>query len=239
MMAHFRLSSTAPRPRKRLDEGSAAGENMSPSLMPEKAFASAKATLALLMEGNRRFSSGKLRHPHQFVKQLPELCEGQHPKAIVLGCADSRVPIEILFDVGLGDIFDIRVAGNVIAPSVLGSMEFGVAELNIPLILVIGHTHCGAVSGAYEAVKNNQPSVGNLGMIIDAIRPSIRLDEGSSEECIAAAVHRNISTVTSTIRHTPGVLADTVAAKKLHVLGGCYSLETGEVEIFDNIAPPF
>jgi carbonic anhydrase len=129
--------------------------------------------LARLLAGNRRFRTGHARHPHQSLAALRELAAGQRPFAITVGCADSRVPPELLFDQGLGDIFDNRVAGNIVDDLLLGSIEFAAEEFGSPLIVVLGRERCGAITATIEAIETGGTAPGHIGVIVDALRPIV------------------------------------------------------------------
>jgi len=167
------------------------------------------------------------------------LREEQHPFAIVLGCSDSRVPAEIVFDQGLGDLFVIRVAGNVVAPSQVGSVEFAASRFGTPLVVVLGHSNCGAIRATLEELlqpMENQSR--NLRSIVDRIRPSV---EGllntdlkdDQETLLRYAVRANVGVSVSHLRHGSEILENLVQNSGLLVVGADYSLETGEVEFFD------
>ena len=138
------------------------------------------ASLARLLEGNKRFVSGQLVHPGRKPEDFAALAEGQAPLAIIVGCADSRVAPELIFDQGVGDLFVLRVAGNIVSgagPVMKGSIEFAVAELGVRLIMVLGHSQCGAVKAAIKHIDDNDALPGSIGDLIDPIRPSVRADD--------------------------------------------------------------
>ncbi len=132
--------------------------------------------LQKLMAGNQRFVRHKPDYPHQSAKRLQEVAQSQHPFATILSCADSRVPVELLFDAGVGDLFDIRVAGNIVTPEVLGSVEYAAALLGTSLIMVLGHERCGAVTAAVK----NEPLPGSIGSLVKAIKPAVPKVKGDS-----------------------------------------------------------
>ncbi len=203
----------------------------------------AREALDRLREGNRRFASHE-RGSDPFLSHTPlaDLAAGQNPFAIVLGCSDSRVPAEIVFDQGLGDLFVIRVAGNIVAPSQVGSVEFAAARFDTRLVVVLGHSQCGAILATLEELQ--QPTENqsvNLRAIVDRVRPSVEgllatdlaQDLG---ELVKAAVRANILASVGHLRHGSPVLEQLIQNEGLLILGAEYSLETGIVEFFD--VPP-
>lgn len=196
--------------------------------------------LERLRRGNERFRTGKPAMQQNIQKaDTAALREEQHPFAIVLGCSDSRVPAEIVFDQGLGDLFVIRVAGNVVAPSQVGSVEFAASRFGTPLVVVLGHSNCGAIRATLEELlqpMENQSR--NLRSIVDRIRPSV---EGllntdlkdDQETLLRYAVRANVGVSVSHLRHGSEILENLVQNSGLLVVGADYSLETGEVEFFD------
>lgn len=185
-----------------------------PEITPEKA-------LETLMLGNQRFMEHKQKHPNQNRERMKEVTAGQKPFAAILGCADSRVPTEIIFDQGLGDIFVVRNAGNIVTTEEMGSLEFGVLELGIKTIMILGHQKCGAIKATLEG--NAVP--GQIGSIIDAIKPAIK-GKPTWEEAVIANVKLEIKRLKSS-----PVISKLITDKKLNVVGGFYELETGEVKI--------
>ena len=200
---------------------------------------SARDGLARLREGNQRFVSG-LRSLDSMLSHTrrASLAISQHPFAIVLGCSDSRVPAELVFDQGLGDLFVIRVAGNIVAPSQVGSVEFAAAAFGTSLAVVLGHTRCGAVSAAINEARNPAGHSPNLRSIVDRILPAVetllatelRNDE---EQLMRQAVRANVRASVSHLRHGSALLEQLIDEGKLVVVGAEYSLETGEVDFFD------
>ena len=163
----------------------------------------------------------------------------QEPFAIILGCSDSRVPAEMVFDQGFGDLFVIRVAGNIVAPSQVGSVEFAAESFSCPLVVVLGHNHCGAIHSTIEALKNPQtpPSV-NLMSIVNRVRPSVEILmqtelKDDLEKLSMHAVKSNVFASVNQLRHGSAVLESLIAKGKLEVVGAEYSLETGEVSFYD------
>ncbi len=190
--------------------------------------------LARLQEGNRRFAADdRDRGVLPDKERRSELVAGQAPFAIILGCSDSRVPAEIIFDQGLGDLFVIRVAGNIVAPSLIGSVEFAAAEFGTRLVVVLGHSNCGAVSATVselERVSENRSP--NLQAIVDRIRPSVETLMETDlrhdrDALIHHAVRANIRASASHLRHGSKILEQLIQDDGLLVVGAEYSLETG------------
>ena len=200
---------------------------------------SAPEALQRLRDGNRRFVSGGHGHGSDGGRSpAPELSSQQEPFAIVLGCSDSRVPAEIVFDQGLGDLFVIRVAGNIVAPSLVGSVEFAAKKLGTRLVVVLGHTGCGVISTALQEIERPiEDHSPNLQAIIDRVRPiveeSVRTGQGLPPADLARdAVRRNVEASAEYLRHDSEVLADLIERDGLMVVCAEYSLDTGEVAFF-------
>lgn len=206
---------------------------------------SALEALVRLQEGNRRFASGLPEKPSCDSKtRRTELVDGQHPSAIILGCSDSRVPAELIFDQGLGDLFVIRVAGNIVAASQVGSIEFAAERFGTRLVVVLGHSSCGAISATLEELKRPTESRSpNLRSIVDRIRPSVEtLMEVESLKHSGAllehAVRANIRASANHLRHGSQLLEQLIQRDELLVVGAEYSLKTGLVEFFDDVPKP-
>jgi carbonic anhydrase len=203
---------------------------------------SAREALARLREGNRRFVSD-VRSRETFTSQARrnELAAGQEPFAIVLGCSDSRVPAEIVFDQGLGDLFVIRVAGNIVASSQVGSVEFAAARFGTRLVVVLGHSQCGAVLATLEELQRpTDRQSRHLRSIVDRVRPSVEALLATEfrhdpDALVRQAVRANIRVSASHLRHGSEVLEHLIQEDGLLVVGGEYSLETGIVEFFEGI----
>lgn len=202
----------------------------------------AEEALNRLQTGNQRFVSGS----HDVAsldseKRRAAVAGGQEPFAIILGCSDSRVPAEIVFDQGLGDLFVIRVAGNIVAPSQIGSIEFAVGSFGTPLVVVLGHSNCGAVSATLDSM--NQPrdkQSSHLYSIVDRVRPSLEPLLATNlrddrKALLKQAVRANISTSANHIRNSSPILEQLHQNGKLLVVGAKYSLETGVVDFFDGM----
>lgn len=203
---------------------------------------SPQAALQLLKDGNARFVES-LKDPNAVLLASNALTQEHAPFAIILGCSDARVPAELVFDQGLGDLFVIRVAGNIVAPSQIGSVEFAAEKFGTGLVVVLGHSHCGAVTACVESVMNpDQYVTPNLRSIVDRIRPSVynlheiytasgqTVDE---DELIARGVKANVRMSVSQLKHGSRTLEDAVESGKLLIVGANYDLETGQVHFFE------
>jgi carbonic anhydrase len=203
---------------------------------------SAREALARLREGNLRFVSN-VRGVDTLLSQTrrAELAKNQEPFAIILGCSDSRVPAEIVFDQGLGDLFVIRVAGNIVAPSQVGSVEFAAGRFGTRLVVVLGHSGCGAIAATLEELQRpTENQSRNLRSIVDRVRPSVEGLLGTELEkdldaLSERAVRLNIRASASHLRHGSPVLEQLIQDDGLVVVGAEYSLETGIVEFFDGV----
>src|SRR5579863_481662 len=204
----------------------------------------AREALALLQDGNRRFVSDvSNRDAITRLSRRLELTASQAPFAAILGCSDSRVPVEIVFDQGLGDLFVIRVAGNIVAPSQIGSVEFAAEQFGTRLVVVLGHTECGAIGATLEQLQRpieNQSR--NLHSIVDLIRPSVEglLATELRHDLPAlgrAAVRANIRASVQHLRHGSDIIEQLIQKAGLSVVGAEYSLETGVVDFFDGLPP--
>ena len=206
---------------------------------------SAREALQQLREGNSRFVSelGGDDAPTN-ASRRNSLVTGQEPFAIILGCSDSRVPAEIVFDQGLGDLFVIRVAGNIVAPSQVGSVEFAAERFGTRLVIVLGHTQCGAILATLEELERpNESRSPNLRSIVDYIRPSvetlIETDIAMDHDALVHhAVRANIRSAADHLRHGSRILEQLIRTDGLLVVGAEYSLETGVVEFFDGLPQP-
>lgn len=181
----------------------------------------------ILKAGNERYVANKLSHPHQTGQRMVELATGQNPFAIILGCADSRVPPEILFDRGLGDLFVIRVAGNIVDDAIAGSIEYAAEELKVPLLVVLGHERCGAVTAA---VKGGEVP-GHISTLVDAIQPAVKSVKGLPGDIVENSVKANIKIVVSKLKSTQPIVSELVKSNKLKIVGGRYDLDSGKVDL--------
>ncbi len=194
----------------------------------------------MLVEGNRRFTAN-VRGTDALLSQVrrAELAVSHQPFAIILGCSDARVPAELVFDQGLGDLFVIRVAGNIVAPSQVGSVEFGAERLGIRLVVVLGHTQCGAVGATLESLLSNAaPATQGLKSIVDRIRPAVvPLVQPSAtrdrDALMHAAVRANVRASASHLRHGSALLESLIAREGLEVVGAEYDVVSGAVDFFD------
>ncbi len=200
----------------------------------------AKQALQRLRTGNGEFVASMQRDELQM--QYPrrmELPKDQNPFGIILGCSDARVPAEIVFSQGLGDLFVIRVAGNIVAPSQVGSVEFAAARYDAPLVVVLGHSQCGAILATLESLQQPEASQSrNLRSIVDRVRPSVDLLmrtelRNDLPTLVSHAVRANVRASVDHLRHGSAMLEELIATKGLAVVGAEYSLETGVVEFFD------
>ena len=190
------------------------------------------AVLARLLEGNKRFVRGQLVHPGRTPADFAALAEGQAPLAIIIGCADSRVAPELVFDQGVGDLFVVRVAGNIVSgagPTVKGSIEFAVAELGARLIMVLGHTACGAVKAAIAHIDANDALPGSIGDLIDPIRPAVRAVQGNTGDKLENVTNANISLGVERLKNLDPIVSKFAKTGELKVVGAVYELRTGGV----------
>ena len=201
--------------------------------------------LRRLRDGNRRFVQN-VRSVESLLSQgaRRSLVDAQAPIAVVLSCSDSRAPAELVFDQGLGDLFVVRVAGNVVAPSLVGSVEFAVTSFGTELVVVMGHTHCGVIAATVDALVAGKAFSDNISDIIDRVRPAIEQvirplpsipDPIERASLLAAATRANVRASAHQLRRGSKLLADLVARGRLVVVGAEYSLETGDVEFFDGV----
>jgi carbonic anhydrase len=184
------------------------------------------AALQMLIDGNQRFVERRRQNPNQDWTRITTVAQSQAPFAAILGCADSRVPVEIIFDRGFGDIFVDRVAGNVATPEEIGSLEFGTLELGAKVILVLGHERCGAVKAAIQGGV----FPGDIGSLVKAIEPAVESSKNQAGDSVANAVKANVRLQANRLKASP-VLNQLIQEGKLKVVGGYYDLDTGAVEI--------
>lgn len=190
-----------------------------------------KATQALknLMDGNARFAGGKPQ-PRPDIAQIRELASGQSPFATVLACADSRVPVETIFDHAPGDIFVVRLAGNFVSDAALASIEYATAVLKSPLVMVLGHSSCGAVKAAVDYVNGAAKLPGHMQLLADAIAPAARRTQHEGGDWMHNAVVENVRLNTQTLKHSTPIMAE--ALKNAHeIVGGVYDLASGKVTL--------
>jgi carbonic anhydrase len=193
----------------------------------ENASLSGAGALTRLMEGNKRFADRKAQHPDQSVARLREIEPAQHPFAVVLSCSDSRVSPEVVFDQGLGDLFVIRVAGNVTDDAVVGSVEYAVEHLKTPLVVVLGHQGCGAVQAAVSASQE----ANHTHSFVDAIKPLVEEAKSQPGDAVDNCVRLNVTHVVKQLQASQPVLAELTQKSKLRIVGAYYSLHTGAVTL--------
>jgi carbonic anhydrase len=194
---------------------------MSGQLTPDQA-------LIQLQRGNERFVAGWPDHPNQSARRRREVADtGQQPFAIILSCSDSRVPPEIIFDQGLGDLFVIRVAGNVLDDVILGTIEYAVEHMHTPLVVVLGHDRCGAVTAAVEREKTNS----HVQAVVDALQPALTLAERQEGDRISTVINANVRYAVKNLQSSEPVLMGACAAGQLRIVGARYNLDTGEVKV--------
>jgi carbonic anhydrase len=198
---------------------------------PDAPIPDSTSALRALLEGNARYVEAKLTHPDQTAARRAELVGEQHPFAVIFGCSDSRVPAEIVFDQGLGDLFVVRVAGPVLDDAVLGSLEFAALELRVPLILVLGHERCGAVTAALDVLDKGTTPPGHISHLVDAISPAVKRVRGRPGDVLDNAVRANIELVVEKLRTSRQVLANQVSSGKLRIVGARYDLDRGRVDV--------
>jgi carbonic anhydrase len=187
-----------------------------------------------LLDGNRRFTLGKPLTPRRSPKDFQQLAHAQFPEAVVVSCADSRVAPEILFDVGIGDVFVVRVAGNVIdgaGVTVKGSIEYAVAELNVPLILVLGHAGCGAVKAAIKHIDDRDSLPGAINGLVELIKPAVARSKGMPGDPLENAIRQNVAIGVERLQLLEPILAPQVKAGTVKVVGAVYDLRTGSVAL--------
>ncbi|MBD2725835.1 carbonic anhydrase [Nostoc sp. FACHB-892] len=195
-----------------------------PSTSPESL--SPDAALQKLIEGNQRFVQHQPQYPDQSALRLKEVAQAQHPFATILSCADSRVPAEIVFDQGIGDIFDVRIAGNIATHEAIGSIEYAVVLLGSPLLMVMGHERCGAVTAAVQ----NESLLGDISTFVKAIKPAVEKVKSQPGDAVENAVVANVQYQIEQLKHSK-LLTEQVQSGKLKIVGGRYDLDTGRVTI--------
>jgi carbonic anhydrase len=192
-----------------------------------------------LLDGNDRFANGKATSPRRSPSDFRAVAEAQNPIAVVIACADSRVSPELIFDSGIGELFVIRVAGNVIDGSgvtVKGSIEYAVAELNVPLIVVLGHTNCGAIKAAVEYIEDNDSLPGSINGLVTLIKPAAREAQNQPGDLFGNVTRANVNVGIETLKNLQPILAPRVRTRSLKVVGGVYDLRTGKVRLLGSEA---
>ena len=198
---------------------------------PEQPSVAPGEAISKLKEGNGRYTRGNLQHPGQTTERRSELTKTQHPFASILSCSDSRVPPEIVFDQGLGDLFVVRVAGNVINDEGLGSIEYAVDHLGSRLIVVLGHQSCGAVKAARETIAAKGKAPGHIQSLVTAIKPAV---EATAHDDLDATIKANVKHVVNALRLSTPILKAKVDSGEVQIVGGYYSLDTGAVTFLDH-----
>ncbi len=196
----------------------------------EKSQLTASQAEKMLQEGCQRFVKAYCdKNTKQGSKCLADVAMRQAPFAVVVTCSDSRVPPELIFDQGLGDLFIVRLAGNIVDDAALGSIEYAVDHLGVPLVVVLGHKRCGAVAAAVEAVESKKKAPGHLPALVKALKPAVEETRSQAGDRVDNAVHANIRLVASKLKASQPILAPAVKAGKVKVLGAYYDLDDGKV----------
>jgi carbonic anhydrase len=180
-----------------------------------------------LLEGNKRYVDAKLSHPNQTAQRRSEVATGQHPFAAIVSCSDSRVPPEIIFDQGLGDLFVIRLAGNIVDDAALGSLEYAVEHLGVEYIMVLGHERCGAVDAAVKGGETH----GHISSLIKAIQPAVKKAKDLPGDVLENAVRANVTMVVQQLKSSGPILDELVKKHSLMITGARYDLDDGKVAI--------
>ncbi|MFE4228251.1 carbonic anhydrase [Arthrobacter sp. NPDC056886] len=188
-----------------------------------------------LREGNKRFVAGTSSHPNQDASRRSSLVENQHPFAVIFGCSDSRLAAEIIFDLGLGDAFVVRTAGQVIDDAVLGSLEYSVSELDVPLIVVLGHDRCGAVTATKAAVETGQMPGGFIRSLVERITPSVLTSLRNNQTDINDMVVENVKQTSQRLVDSSRVISGAVDSGRTAVIGLAYSLSDGRADLVSSI----
>ncbi len=180
-----------------------------------------------LVEGNERFVEGRQQHPNQGLPWRETLADGQEPFACVLGCADSRVPPELIFDQGLGDLFTVRTAGEVLDESIIGSIEYAVAHLHVPLVVVLGHESCGAVTAAVDLVRSGHGGTGSISTLVRGIEASVLSTppDDDPDAFLAACIVRQARRVVTQLRERSALIRDAVDSRRLGLVPAVYDLD--------------
>lgn len=199
-----------------------AGSPTNPLLIADEA-------LAQLRAGNLRFQQGRLQHPHETLQHRRDIALRQAPIATVLACSDSRESPELIFDQGLGDLFVARTAGHVLDDAVIGTLEYAVQELHVPLLVVMGHQSCGAVAATLQAVSTAKLAPGQMETLVDAIRPAVLLAQGEGAARFTSIVQANVAVTMERLQNSR-LLSEAMASQRLRVVGAYYHLDTGVVD---------
>jgi carbonic anhydrase len=190
----------------------------------------ADQALQELTQGNKRYVAGQTTTLHESTAHRAEVAKGQHPFAVIVGCSDSRVPPELVFDQGLGDLFVIRVAGNLVDDEALGSIEFAAEEFKLPLVVVLGHERCGAVKATIETLEKGSEAPGHIASLVKAIKPAIEKARAQAGDLLDNAVRANVERVVEQLKTSGPILSELVSSGKLRIVGARYDLDEGAVE---------
>jgi carbonic anhydrase len=197
---------------------------------------SAADALHQLLEGNARFVKGQPASPRRSPEDFRSLAEAQYPQAVIVSCSDSRVALEILFDVGVGDIFVVRIAGNVLSGAgvtIKGSIEYAVAELNVSLVVVLGHSGCGAVRAAMKHIDAKDSLPGAINGLVELIKPAVAQSRGEPGDPLENAIRKNVEIGVEHLEQLQPIVAPRVQEGKLKVVGAVYDLRTGAVKLLE------
>jgi carbonic anhydrase len=211
-----------------------AGRSTGSELQGKPSAAGPDQVLRKLLQGNKRFMNGETTAPRRRPEHFANLAAGQSPLAVIVGCSDSRVPPEILFDQGVGDLFVVRVAGNVVSgagATVKGSIEYAVAELNVSLVMVLGHTQCGAVKAAAKHIHDQDTLPGAIAELVNAIKPAVDKARNQPGDALENAIKANVGVGVERLKTLEPILAGMVKDGRVKVVGGVYDLRTGEVKV--------
>ncbi|WP_375418979.1 carbonic anhydrase [uncultured Hymenobacter sp.] len=222
------LAAALPAP---LAQGQTAPSTAKPAAGLPPGPAAAAESLRKLQAGNLRFQKGKLQHPDETLERRRDVAVKQAPFATVLACSDSRESPELLFDQGLGDLFVVRTAGHVLDNAVIGTLEFAVAELHVPLLVVMGHQRCGAIKATLDAVTTATLAPGQMEALVDAIRPALLLAQGEGDTRFTNVVKANVKVTIDRLQNSK-LLSEAVAKQQLRIIGAYYQLDTGVAEFF-------
>ncbi len=192
----------------------------------------ADQALQELMSGNKRYVEGKTTALNESTAHRSEVAKGQHPFAVIVGCSDSRVPPEMVFDQGLGDLFVVRVAGNIVDDDALGSIEFAAEEFKLPLVLVLGHERCGAVKATIDALEKNADAPGHIASLVEAIKPAVERAKSQTGDLLNNAVRANVERVVEQLKTSGPILSEWISSGKLRIVGARYDLDEGAVQLF-------
>lgn len=192
--------------------------------------------LRRLLAGNSRFASGNPINPRRSPEDFRAVADGQNPQAVLVSCSDSRVPPELIFDMGVGDIFAVRVAGNVFSgtgPAIKGSIEFAVAELKVTMIMVLGHSNCGAVNSAIQHIDRKDSLPGAINDLVELVKPAVLLSKELDGDPLANAIIQNVRTGVERLSQSEPIIAPRVREGRLLIAGGVFDLHTGRIDMIN------